>query len=211
MQVEVKVHSLGQDRSKQPVVLLREVVGTRLLPIWIGHAEAGSIAMHMAGQEPGRPLTHDLMADVVKRLTGRVERVAITHVSNNTFYAELTLYQDGEVIRVDARPSDAIALAIRTGAPIFAENALLDQVQIEMADASGTDLFEVADPDASSDGPLTDEAPAGVGDSASTPAPEMPKSGGRGQPGEGPRGLTPGELEAYLRTLDPEDFGRFNP
>ena len=210
MQVEVKVHSLGQDRSKQPVVLLREVVGTRLLPIWIGHAEAGAIAMHMTGQQPGRPLTHDLLADVVARLTGRVDRVTITHVSNNTFYAELTLYQDGEVIRVDARPSDSIALAIRTGAPIFAEEALLDQVNIEVDDPFGSDLFVTADPGVD-DADLSGESGPAFDAEEAAASGEMPESGGRGQPGEGPRGLTPGELEAYLRTLDPEDSGRCNP
>lgn len=214
MQVEVKVHSLGQDRSKQPVVLLREVVGERLLPIWIGHAEAGAIAMHMAHQKPGRPLTHDLLGDVIGRLSGRLERVTITHVTNNTFFAELTLRQGGEVIRVDARPSDSIALAIRLDAPIFAEESLLDQVQIELADSAGSDLFEAADPDEAASS--TEAAAQGtwIADplvSASEPKSELPEGGSEGQPGEGPRGLTPSELEAYLRTLDPEDFGRFNP
>ena len=188
MLIEVEVQSLGKDPAKHPVVLLREIGGERLLPIWIGHPEASVIALHLADQYLARPLTHDLLLATIDRLGGRLERVAITHMSKSTYYAELRLSVDGEEMRVDARPSDAIALAIRANVPVLAEDGLLDRIQLEIADADTAEDLAGAG------------TPFDVAAGEATPASE-----------QGGRALTPDELQAYLRALDPEDFGRFNP
>jgi bifunctional DNase/RNase len=125
--VEVKVAGLAIDeRSKTPVVILQETQGTRVLPIWIGPTEAGAIAMELAGKKFQRPLTHDLMKTiVVEALKVRVARVVITELRENTFYAKIFLARDKEIIAIDARPSDSIALAIRAHSPIFVAPELL--------------------------------------------------------------------------------------
>jgi hypothetical protein len=125
--VEVKVAGLAIDeRSKTPVVILQEIQGARVLPIWIGPTEAGAIAMELAGKKFQRPLTHDLMKTiVVEALKVRVVRVVITELRENTFYAKIFLARDKEIIAIDARPSDSIALAIRAHSPIFVVPELL--------------------------------------------------------------------------------------
>lgn len=200
MLIEVRVQSLGKDPAKHPVVLLREKGGERLLPIWIGHPEASIIALHLADQYLTRPLTHDLLLSVVGQLDGRLERVAITHVRNNTYYAELLIDLDGETIRVDARPSDAIALALRAKAPLFADDQLLDRIELEIEDPDdATDLT----------GPGADAPDASAGTDPGGGAGSIPTGGTGGT--HGGRSLTPEELQRYLRSLNPEDFGRFNP
>lgn len=129
--IEVVVAHLGLDRTTNaPVVILREKEGTRLVPIWIGPAEASAIAMELQGVKPPRPMTHDLFKQVVTGLGAELRRVVVTAVRQNTFYAVLHLHRGDEVIQVDARPSDGIALAVRARAPIFASDELL-------ADAAG--------------------------------------------------------------------------
>lgn len=124
--VEVRVQSLGVDpASKAPVVLLEEVAGDRVLPIWIGTAEAHAIAMELAGMKFSRPLTHDLMASLIRGLGGSMQRAIISRVHDNTYFAELVLVRDGAVFSVDARPSDSIALALRLKAPLFTSEELL--------------------------------------------------------------------------------------
>jgi bifunctional DNase/RNase len=119
--IEVEIAHLGLDRTTNaPVVILREKDGTRLIPIWIGPAEASAIAMELQGVHPQRPMTHDLLKQVVTGLGGELRRVVVTAVRENTFYAVLHLHRGDEVIQVDARPSDGLALAVRAGAPIFA-------------------------------------------------------------------------------------------
>ncbi len=110
------------------MLLLREVDGTRGLPIWIGAAEASSIANVLEGATPPRPLTHDLMADLLEALGHTVTSVKITDVSEGTFYAVIDV--DGE--QVSARPSDAVALALRVGAPIYADEDVLTEVGVEI-------------------------------------------------------------------------------
>ncbi len=130
--IEVQVAHLGLDRaSNQPVVILQERDGDRVLPIWIGPAEANAIAMEMAGHKFSRPLTHDLIKQVVVGLGGELRRVVITQVKENTYFAELHLHRDQDVIRVDARPSYSIAIALRMKAPIFTDETLLDRTPIE--------------------------------------------------------------------------------
>jgi len=124
--IEVVVSRLGMDSSSQSYVLvLQEKDGTRMLPIWIGQAEAHSIVVHMHGVKHERPFTHDLCKSLIQQLGGTVRRVEITHVENSTYYGELHIDRAGSIIHVDSRPSDAIAVAIRLEAPIFAAESLL--------------------------------------------------------------------------------------
>lgn len=133
MLVEVRVKSLGLDRRIQsPVVILQETTGERVLPIWIGPSEASAIAMQMAGMECDRPLTHDLLVTVVNGMGGKLDRIVIDRVEDQTYFAELLIRREDEVFQVDARPSDSIAVALRMEAPIFAREALLERITIEV-------------------------------------------------------------------------------
>lgn len=135
MLVEVRVQSLALDRSSNtPVVILEEMEGERVLPIWIGPGEASAIAMQLADMEFARPLTHDLLCSVMKGLGGMLEKVIITRVEKSTYYAELIMRRNGEVFSLDARPSDSIAVALRVDARIFAQDDLLETASIEVAD-----------------------------------------------------------------------------
>ena len=135
MLIEVRVQSLGLDRSSNtPVVILEEVGGERVLPIWIGPGEASAIAMQLADMEFSRPLTHDLVVTMLNGLGGSLRKVIITRVEKSTYYAELIIHRNGEVISVDARPSDSIAVALRTDARIFAQDDLLERASIEIAE-----------------------------------------------------------------------------
>jgi hypothetical protein len=132
--IEVVVSRLGLDSSTQSyVVILQEKEGQRLLPIWIGQPEAESIVMQMHNLKRPRPLTHDLCKSLIVGLGGELQRVNITRVEKNTYYAELQIARNGDVVQVDARPSDSIAIALRLSAPIFASEALLSDVQVEEA------------------------------------------------------------------------------
>ena len=105
-----------------------------MLPIWIGPAEAKAIATYMAGAPFPRPLTADLLCDMLKKLGGQVRKVLITGVEKSTYYAELVVEQDGDVISLDARPSDSIAIALRCAATLFADDSLLDHTDIEIVE-----------------------------------------------------------------------------
>ena len=121
--IEVVVSRLGLDSSTQSyVVILQEKDGERLLPIWIGQPEAESIVMQMHNIKRVRPLTHDLCKSLILGLGGKLQKVHITRVEKNTYYAELHIARNGsgDVVQVDARPSDSIAIALRLSAPIFA-------------------------------------------------------------------------------------------
>lgn len=103
----------------QYVVTLEEVDGTRLVPIWIGITEGNAIAMVIQGQKFHRPLTHDLMASIIKDVGAKVERIVISDLKENAYYATITIKQNGKIYEIDSRPSDAMALAVRTKSPIF--------------------------------------------------------------------------------------------
>lgn len=154
MLVEVRVQSLALDRTNNtPVVILQEVGGDRVLPIWIGPAEASAIAMQMADMEISRPLTHDLICTVLRSLGGEVQRVIITKVQQSTYFAELIVRRNGDLISVDARPSDSIAVALRLDARIFAHESLLDVATIEISEEeagleSTQDRLERIEPEA---------------------------------------------------------------
>ncbi|PWU20113.1 MAG: bifunctional nuclease family protein [Candidatus Rokuibacteriota bacterium] len=117
--------------GKQPIVLLKTADGNRFLPIWIGHPEAAAILMRLQGASTPRPLTHDLVTEMLSQLDAQVIRVCVTELRDSTFYATITLQQDGSEIEVDSRPSDAIALAVRAEAPIFAEDRVIEESAIE--------------------------------------------------------------------------------
>ena len=125
---EVQVKGVGIDRfSKSPIVLLYESKNSKIVPIWIGYSEAQSINMVLNGQVPPRPLTHDLIRNIIQSLNGKVKRITVTEVKNNTFYAIITVVVgDGKEIKIDSRPSDAIAIALRTKSPIYISKEILD-------------------------------------------------------------------------------------
>jgi len=138
--IEVTVQSLGLDRSSNtPVVILQERDGSRVLPIWIGPGEASSIAMELAGMNFSRPLTHDLFASAITGLGGDLQRVLITKVIENTYYAEMIIARNGEFFSLDARPSDSIAMALRMQAAIFTTDDLLEHTSIEITEGSDFD------------------------------------------------------------------------
>lgn len=129
--------------SKQPIVLLKVEGQNRFLPIWIGHPEAAAILMKLQNADLPRPMTHDLLASVISQLSANVMRVLVTELRENTFYAELQLEDEaGKEVHVDSRPSDAIALAVRTNAPIYASTDLLDANAIEF-DQEMEDVEEI--------------------------------------------------------------------
>lgn len=117
--------------GKQPIVLLKTAEGNRFLPIWIGHPEAAAILIRMQGTQLPRPMTHDLLMSVIDTFEAEVIRITVTELRDSTFYAMLTLNQAGREIEIDSRPSDALALAVRTDAPIFASSDLLEENGIE--------------------------------------------------------------------------------
>src|SRR3989442_2977794 len=117
--------------GKQPIVLLKTADGNRFLPIWIGHPEAAAILMKLQGAATPRPMTHDLLTDMLGQLDARVVRITVTELRENTFYASITVQQDGSEIEIDSRPSDAIALAVRAEAPIFVADQVIEESAIE--------------------------------------------------------------------------------
>src|SRR2546430_500551 len=134
--------------TNTPVVILQEQEGERVLPIWIGPAEASAIAQELAGVKFARPLTHDLLKQVILGLGADLRKVIITQVKDNTYYAELHIYRGDAVIQVDARPSDSIAVALRLKAPIFTTENLLALTSVETGEPGGE----------SGSGPLASEA-----------------------------------------------------
>ena len=124
--IEVLVSRLGLDSATNSyVVVLQERGGTRLLPIWIGQPEAESIVRHMHSVKNVRPLTHDLVRNLILGMGAQLRRVQITRVEKSTYFAELHIQRDDSLVHIDARPSDSIAIALRLGAPIFAAEELL--------------------------------------------------------------------------------------
>src|SRR5438309_10745845 len=109
--------------GKQPIVLLKTVESNKFLPIWIGHPEAAAILMKLQGASTPRPMTHDLLSDMLGELEVECTRVAVTELRENTFYASISLRANGRELEIDSRPSDALALPVRAGAPSFAADA----------------------------------------------------------------------------------------
>lgn len=172
--IELRVQSLGLDQvSKTPVVILQEVEGERMLPIWIGAGEASAIAMELAGMKFARPLTHDLAASLIRGLGGALQKVVISRVEDNTYFAELVIQRGADVFSIDARPSDSIAIALRLQARLFTSDDLLTASGLQIDGAEGSVVPTEPDPD--------------------------------------PPQMTAEQLQAYLKKLNPEDLGRFNP
>ncbi|MGH3018910.1 MAG: bifunctional nuclease family protein [Gaiellaceae bacterium] len=129
---EMVIYGVSFDMvGKQPIVLLKTADGNKFLPIWIGHPEAAAILMKLQGAATPRPMTHDLFTEILGQLEARVTRIAVTELRENTFYALITVAVDGSELEIDSRPSDAIALAVRAGAPIFVADAVIEESAIE--------------------------------------------------------------------------------
>jgi hypothetical protein len=186
---EVEVLRLGLDRSNNSyVVILREKGGERLLPIWIGQPEAESIVIEMSKLRRERPLTHDLCKTLISALGGTLRRVQITKVENRTYYAEMQIYREDQIISVDARPSDSIAIALRFAAPMYAQDSLLTTMEFE-------DASEESESESESETESDAEAwKASAEESSTIQSDEM----------------SPEQLKRYLENLRPEDFGKFN-
>ena len=116
--------------SNQPIVLLKEREGERFLPIWIGAAEAAAISLALQGIITPRPMTHDLLKNILEEMTVQVDRIVITELREGTFYAVINMHRNGTAFEVSSRPSDAIALAVRVNAPIFADEDVLSEASI---------------------------------------------------------------------------------
>ncbi len=126
MQIEMTIKGLMVDPvTNMPIVILRDDAGGRVLPIWVGIFEANAIALQIENVTTPRPMTHDLLRNVIADLDGAVERIVVSDLKDNTFYALIHVRFQGELIAVDARPSDAIALALRVSAPIFVEETVV--------------------------------------------------------------------------------------
>jgi len=129
---EMVIYGVSFDMvGKQPIVLLKTAEGNKFLPIWIGHPEAAAILMKLQGASTPRPMTHDLVTELLTQLEARVIRIAVTELRENTFYALITVSVDGSEIEIDSRPSDAIALAVRAEAPIYAADSVIEESAIE--------------------------------------------------------------------------------
>jgi bifunctional DNase/RNase len=182
--VEVIVSRLGLDSgSNSFVVILREKGGDRILPIWIGRAEAESIAAHLDGVQRERPMTHDLVRSLIMALGGELQRVNVTRVEDGTFFAEMHLVRDQVMHVVDARPSDSIAIAVRLNAPIFAADELLAEYEAP-ADEPGETGDTAPEPEADS------------GPDLSASSRDAHQRGAE-------------QLKRHLERLRPEDFGKF--
>ena len=180
--IEVIVSRLGLDSATNSyVVVLQERGGTRLLPIWIGQPEAESIVRHMHNVKGVRPLTHDLVRNLIVGMGAQLRRVQITRVEKSTYYAELQIQRGESLVSIDARPSDSIAIALRLAAPIYAA----DDLMVEPAEEEEEDSGELP----------------GIGESAEESSEADPD----------PSELSADQLKAYLENLRPEDFGKFNP
>ena len=138
--VEMTIYGVSFDLvGKQPIVLLKTADGNRYLPIWIGHPEAAAILMKLQGASTPRPLTHDLLVNVLAELGVDVVRVTVTELRENTFYASITVAQNGNEVEIDSRSSDAIAVAVRAQVPIYAADEVIEESAIEM---EGDDVNE---------------------------------------------------------------------
>jgi bifunctional DNase/RNase len=130
MEIEMTIKGLMIDPiTNMPIVILKDKGGERVLPIWVGVFEANAIALQIENISTPRPMTHDLLKNILSEIEADVQRVVVSDLRDNTFYAMIYLDRDGETIAIDARPSDAIALALRTRAPIFVEDSVVESAK----------------------------------------------------------------------------------
>jgi bifunctional DNase/RNase len=130
MQIEMTIKGLMVDPdTNMPIVILRDKDGEKVLPIWVGLFEANAIALQIENVATPRPMTHDLLRNVISDLNASVQKIVVCDLQENTFYALIYLSLNGSTVAIDARPSDAIALALRTRAPIFVEDSVIDNAK----------------------------------------------------------------------------------
>jgi len=140
MEVEMKIKGLMIDPiTNMPIIILRDTAGESVLPIWVGIFEANAIALQLENVTTPRPMTHDLLRNMISELNARVIRVVINDLRDSTFFAQIRLLTGEKTLELDARPSDAIALALRTEAPIFVAQTVLDQAQTISPDGEDQD------------------------------------------------------------------------
>jgi len=154
MQIEMNIKGLMVDPvTNMPIVILRDKDGQKVLPIWVGIFEANAIALQIENISTPRPMTHDLLRNVIQDLKGTVEKVVVSDLQDGTFYAMIYLLVHDELVAIDSRPSDAIALALRTRAPIFVEETVIDNAKTVDFSSEKTDAdrlhkwLESLDPD----------------------------------------------------------------
>jgi len=154
MQIEMNIKGLMVDPvTNLPIVILRDQAGQRVLPIWVGTPEANAIALQMENISTPRPMTHDLLRNIIHDLKAAVRKIVVCDLQDNTFYALIYLTLGGETLAIDARPSDAIALALRTRAPIFVEEKVIESAKTVDFTSERTDAdklhkwLESLDPD----------------------------------------------------------------
>jgi bifunctional DNase/RNase len=154
MQIEMTIKGLMVDPdTNMPIVILRDKDGEKVLPIWVGLFEANAIALQIENVSTPRPMTHDLLRNVISDLKASVQKIVVCDLQENTFYALIYLSLNGDTVAIDARPSDAIALALRTRAPIFVEDSVIDNAKTVSISADKNDAerlhkwLESLDPD----------------------------------------------------------------
>jgi bifunctional DNase/RNase len=151
MQIEMQIKGLMVDPvTNMPIVILKDASESRVLPIWVGIFEANAIALQVEEIETPRPMTHDLLRNLIDTLGAKVDKVVVSDLRDNTYYALLHLRVDGQSVAIDARPSDALALALRARAPIYVEQAVLESAHDEGDSSEAERLrkwFENLDPD----------------------------------------------------------------
>ena len=209
--VEMFVGGLVMDPATQaPIVVLKDESGSVTLPIWIGMAEATSIASAIKQVTMARPLTHDLMYDLLLDLGVTVQRVVITELKDSTYFAELVLAQGDKVLILDARPSDAIALSLRASAPVYVAQQVLDQAKVAFA-GSSTPTASSGDVPVGGDGG-EEGAEGGEGGEASSQETQGEEANAEGEvvveddSSNDFRAIDKDKWEEILSQLDPDDF-----
>ena len=151
VEVEMKIRGLMMDpTANTPIVILKDVVSDRMLPIWVGPYEANAIALEIEKTAPQRPMTHDLLRNLIAQIGATVDRIVVTDLIENTFYAVIEMTVDGHRVMLDSRPSDAIALALRVDCPIFVNEEVITSSR-NTIDASRIEADDESDDDAPPD------------------------------------------------------------
>ncbi|MCX6609842.1 MAG: bifunctional nuclease family protein [Acidobacteria bacterium] len=140
MEVEMKIRTLMMDPVTQmPIVVLRDATGNSILPIWVGVYEANAIALEIEKINTPRPMTHDLIKTLLHGMDARVDRIVVSDLKDDTFFAVIWLEKNGEFISIDSRPSDALAIALRTDSPIFVDDSVLKNSRMSSSSEKGKD------------------------------------------------------------------------
>jgi bifunctional DNase/RNase len=195
MLVKMTVAGLAlEPATGTPVVLLRDPSGEITVPIWIGQSEALAIASELEGVKPPRPMTHDLLRNVIQQMGFHVARIVVNDLKDNTFFAVVFLEKDGKEIEIDSRPSDAIALALRAGAPILVHRKVIDTLRREQEEP---------------DEPQKPKMSFARAAAAAAAAKSQKSSTGPNPLQQSAEGASEDDLERMLRNMKPEDFGKY--